>query len=85
MYNMSTHTVALDDEAYHRLNEFREKGESFSDVVKRLTQPRKHLADFAGAWGALSTEQFEEIEQARLRRKEIGRARTRHLLVKEGI
>lgn len=81
---MSTHTVALNDVAYRRLQEFREKGESFSEAIERLTRPRKHLADFAGAWGKLSGSEFEEIERARLHRKELGRAHTRRLLAKEG-
>ena len=81
---MSTHTVALNDEAYRRLRDSREKGESFSKVIVRLTRPRKHLADFSKAWGDLSPEDYAELEEARQHRRELGRNRTRRLLSEGG-
>lgn len=40
--------VQLADEAYARLAALRKTGESFSDVVLRLTRPRKDPRTFVG-------------------------------------
>ena len=40
--------VQLADEAYARLAALRKSGESFSDVVLRLTRPRKDPRTFVG-------------------------------------
>lgn len=44
-----TKTVSLDEEAYERLAARKERGESFSDVVKRLAGERS-LLEIAGIW-----------------------------------
>ncbi|HLE97839.1 MAG TPA: antitoxin VapB family protein [Candidatus Thermoplasmatota archaeon] len=41
--------VQLADEAYARLSALKRDGESFSDVVLRLTRPRKDPRGLAGA------------------------------------
>lgn len=46
---MSTKTVSLDEKAYELLKKKKEKGESFSDVVKKLTN-EKSLLEIAGIW-----------------------------------
>ena len=46
---MSTKTVSLDEKAYELLKKRKEKGESFSDVVKKLTK-EKSLLEIAGIW-----------------------------------
>ena len=46
---MSTKTVSLDEKAYELLKKKKEKGESFSDVVKKLTK-EKSLLEIAGIW-----------------------------------
>ena len=46
---MSTKTVSLDEKAYEILKKRKEKGESFSDVVKKLTK-EKSLLEIAGIW-----------------------------------
>lgn len=48
---MGTTTISLKDEAYHRLLEAKREGESFSDVVLRLTESpdtEKQIAELAG-------------------------------------
>lgn len=44
---MGTKTISLTDDAYHRLKKMKRPGESFSDVVQRLTG-REDLMRFAG-------------------------------------
>ena len=46
---MSTKTVSLDEKAYELVKKKKEKGESFSDVVKKLTKERS-LLEIAGIW-----------------------------------
>lgn len=64
-----TKTVSLDEEAYERLAARKGKGESFSDVVKRLAGERS-LLEIAGV---LSDEEAKELETA----IEEGRERSR--------
>jgi predicted CopG family antitoxin len=80
MSNMSSHTVALDDEAYTRLKGVRASGESFSEVVKRLTADPSHLADFVGIWKGIPAREFAAMERERASRKSLGKKRVQRLL-----
>jgi len=51
---MGTTTISLKDEAYERLKEKKREGESFSDVVLRLTDTpttEEAIEDLAGGLG----------------------------------
>ena len=72
--------MALDDEAYARLKGIRAPGESFSEVVKRLTGDPAHLADFVGAWKEISKRDFAEMERDRASRKSLGKQRIERVL-----
>lgn len=67
---MGTKTISLTDTAYDRLKATKRSGESFSDVVLRLTRESRSLRDGAGALPGLGSaveaarEEFEaEMEQ----------------------
>ena len=47
---MEIKTIALDREAYDTLPRHKRKGETFSDVVKRLSGRPRPLTDLAGLW-----------------------------------
>lgn len=68
---MGTKTISLADDAYERLLAAKREGESFSDVVRRLTSGA-NLSDYHGA---LSAETVDEIERAIRDRREERRTR----------
>lgn len=47
---MPVKTVTLSEDAYQALAALKRPGESFSDVVRRITQKARSLLEFAGAW-----------------------------------
>ena len=60
---MSPKTISIDEEAYKRLKNSKIGNESFSDVVKRITNPvkRKDIMEFAGIWD-LSDEEYDKMK-----------------------
>ena len=59
---MDVKTVGLDRDAYDRLRAEKREGESFSDVVKRITRKRRPLADFAGRWKHVPAEEIRNFD-----------------------
>lgn len=57
---MGTKTISLADDAYDRLKAEKREGESFSDVVRRLTDGVE-LSDY---YGVLSDDTADELEAA---------------------
>ena len=57
---MPTRTISISEEAYRRLKALKREGESFSDVILRLTSRSSlwHLV------GALSEEEAAKLEEA---------------------
>lgn len=57
---MGTKTISIKDEAQERLEKLKEKGESFTDLINRLTRKKSlsKLADF------VSKEEAESLEKA---------------------
>ncbi len=63
---MSTKTISLSEEAYKSLSSFKEEGESFTDVVNRLTK-EKSLLEVAGV---LSKKEADELRNRVKERRE---------------
>lgn len=61
---MGTTTISLKDEAYQRLKAAKEEGESFSDVVLRLTDSPTTEEQIAALSGGLGVEFAEEVESS---------------------
>lgn len=70
---MASKTVSLSEDAYARLARLRKPGESFSDVVRRIT-PGRSLTELAGlftkAEGKALAEAVEEMRGERLQRRQ---------------
>lgn len=63
---MGTTTISLRDEAYDRLREAKREGESFSDVVLRLTESadtEERIAELAGGLGREFAGEVEESSE----------------------
>jgi predicted CopG family antitoxin len=76
---MSTHTVALDAEAYTALKAMKQRQESFSDVVKRLAKPRRSILEFAGAWKDIPDNDWKILRESYRRTREADRRRAERL------
>jgi len=76
---MGNKTIALDVEAYEVLRRHRRRGESFSDVVKRLAGIRRPLADLAGLWKDMSPADFRRFEESRRAGRELEARRLEHI------
>ena len=67
---MPSKTITITLEAYERLKKEKKNGESFSDVILRLTGKKRDLLEFAGRW----KDSGDEIERIILKgRKELDR------------
>lgn len=74
---MGTRTISLADDAYEALSKMRRPGESFSDVVRRLTRSRS-LTELADAVDPAAAEAIADAvganrrERIERRREELG-------------
>jgi predicted CopG family antitoxin len=58
---MPVKTVNLSADAYEALASLKREGESFSEVVRRLTRKNRPLAEFAGAWKDVPKRKIREF------------------------
>ncbi len=58
-------TLTISEEAYEALAELKKEGESFTDLIKRITAPirKKKLSEFAGI---MAGPEFDDFEKAAL-------------------
>ncbi|MFB6158870.1 MAG: antitoxin VapB family protein [Candidatus Nanohalobium sp.] len=59
---MATKTLSVDETAYDKLKNLKRKGESFSDLIKRITS-EKPLTEIAGIW--TDDELRQKVEETR--------------------
>jgi len=59
---MSHKTLTISEEAYEALAELKKEGESFTELIKRITQPfrKKKLSEFAGIMAGPEYDDFEK-------------------------
>jgi len=68
---MPTRTISITEEAYERLKIRKEKNESFTDVINRVTGKRD-IMEFAGI---LSSEDADKIKEHIKKRRQASRER----------
>ncbi len=67
---MGTKTISIKEEAYERLEKLKKEGESFTDLINRITQ-KKSLLDLTELVSKEEAETLEKaIEQGSKERKE---------------
>ena len=72
---MPTRTISITEEAYERLRVRKEKNESFTDVINRLSGKRS-IMEFAGI---LSGEEGEKLEKYIKERRKASRERSNRI------
>lgn len=74
---MTTKNISLKKSAYERLTSLKKEGESFSDLINRLTQ--RKAPKYADLSETLSKDTIRAIEQIREERKERDKTEIRKL------
>ena len=68
---MGTKTITIMEDAYEILLRKKHSGESFSEVIRRMTGVKRDIMDFAGAWKNISEKDAENLKESilKLRKK----------------
>lgn len=76
---MPVKTITLTTEAYNALAALKSEGESFSEVVRRLTGSQTLLSEFAGAWKAAPRSEVEDVRAFLRESDRLSRVKLRRL------
>jgi hypothetical protein len=76
---MSRRSLTLSQDAYTSLVALKREGESFSDVVLRLTGPDLPLTAYAGPWAGVPKAKIDEIRSYWRACERVSRAKLRRL------
>ncbi|MBI2672538.1 antitoxin VapB family protein [Candidatus Woesearchaeota archaeon] len=60
---MGTKTISIMDDAYEILLRKKHNGESFSEVIRRITGVKRELMKFAGTWNDISNKDAEKMKE----------------------
>ncbi|PIN79761.1 hypothetical protein COV16_02540 [Candidatus Woesearchaeota archaeon CG10_big_fil_rev_8_21_14_0_10_34_8] len=60
---MATKTISIMDDVYDRLVALKRSDESFSDEIRRLTNTKGSIMEFAGSWSDMPKEEGEKIKK----------------------
>ncbi len=61
---MAVKTITITDIAYMRLSRLKKPGESFTDLLLRLTEGRKSVLHLAGSWKDIPEKDYEAMLRA---------------------
>jgi predicted CopG family antitoxin len=77
---MAVKTITITDVAYMRLHRLKKPGESFSELVVRLTEGRKSVMHLAGSWKEIPRKEYEDMMKALREEEAISDRKIRHRL-----
>ncbi len=58
---MAFRTITISEEAYRKLKSLKERDESFTDVILKLSESRGNVLKYAGAWKDMSREEADKL------------------------
>ncbi len=58
---MGFKTLTISDEAYRKLQRLKSKGESFTQVILRLSEGRTDIVRHAGGWKDMTDEEADDL------------------------
>ncbi|MBI5072698.1 antitoxin VapB family protein [Candidatus Woesearchaeota archaeon] len=61
---MATKTISIMDDVYDRLIALKRADESFSDELRRLTETKGSILEFAGIWKDMTDKDAEDMNKA---------------------
>ncbi len=59
---MATKTISIMDDVYERLIALKRADESFSDELRRLTETKGNIMEFAGIWKDMTDKDAEDMK-----------------------
>jgi len=77
---MAVKTITITEDAYRALAALKREGESFSEVIRRVTRTKRPLAEFAGDWRDVPEATFREVEKFWERGDSHSRAKLKRLV-----
>ena len=77
---MAVKTITITEDAYAALAALKREGESFTDVIRRITRTSRSLLEFAGDWKDVPESKFREVEEFSAKSDELSAARLRRLV-----
>jgi len=54
-------TITISEEAYRKLKNLKQRDESFTDVILKLSENRGNILRYAGAWKDMSREEADRL------------------------
>jgi predicted CopG family antitoxin len=61
--SMAVKTVTLSQDAYEALAALKHEGESFSEVIRRISGAQTLLSPYAGAWQGAPEQKLREVDK----------------------
>lgn len=77
---MAVKTITVTEDAYRALAALKREGESFSDVIRRITRTSRSLLEFAGDWKDIPKARLREVEEWLKRSDDLSKAKLRKIV-----